>query len=127
MAELEESLGVRLLHRTTRALRLTDLGVAYAARCAEVVCLADEANDALTHARDDVRGALRVTADPLFGEAFLAELVREFVEAHPAVEVELMLTSRRVDLIEEGFDVAFRFLDAAIARFRDDAGLDGGG
>lgn len=108
IAELEETLGVRLLHRTTRTLRLTDLGVAYAARCTEVVRLADEANDALTHVSDDVRGALRVTADPLFGEAFLADLVREFVEAHPAVEVELMLTSRRVDLIEEGFDLAFR-------------------
>ena len=108
VAELEDALCARLLHRTTRSRRLTEVGVAYAARCAEVVRLADEANEAVTQEGDAVRGVLRVTADPLFGEAFLADLVADYVEAHRDVQVEVMLTQRRVDLIEEGFDVAFR-------------------
>lgn len=108
VAELEAALGVRLVHRTTRALRLTDLGAAYAARCAEVVRLADEANAAVTDAAPRVAGTLRITADPLFGEAFLGDLVADYLAAHPEVQVEVMLTQRKIDLVEEGFDVAFR-------------------
>lgn len=108
VAELEAVLGVRLIQRTTRSLRLTDLGAAYAARCAEVVRLADEATAAVTDAAPRVAGVLRVTADPLFGEAFLADLVSDYLERHPDVAVEIMLTQRKVDLVEEGFDVAFR-------------------
>ena len=108
IAELEAGLGVRLVQRTTRRLRLTELGAAYAARCAEVVRLADEATVAITDAAPRVAGTLRVTADPLFGEAFLADLVTEYLAAHPDVSVEVMLTQRKVDLLEEGFDVAFR-------------------
>lgn len=108
IAALESELGVRLLHRTTRSMKLTDVGKAYATRCAQVVRMADEANQAVTDQSDQVRGTLRVTADPLFGESFLADLVNDYRDAHPAVSVELMLTQRKVDLIEEGFDVAFR-------------------
>ncbi len=108
VAELERALGVVLLHRTTRRLHLTEAGAAYAQRCAEIVRLAEEANHAIT---DDVaipKGVLRVTADPLFGETFLAPLVVAYAKRWPAVHVEVTLTPRRVDLVEEGFDVAFR-------------------
>ncbi len=108
VAELEAALGVRLVQRTTRTMRLTDLGTAYAARCAEVVRLADEATAAITEAAPRVAGTLRITADPLFGEAFLGDLVAQYLAAHPEVQVEVMLTQRKVDLVEEGFDVAFR-------------------
>jgi DNA-binding transcriptional LysR family regulator len=108
VAALEETLGVRLLHRTTRRLHLSEVGAAYAERCAEVIRLAEEANRSVTDAGEAPRGTLRVSADPVFGEAFLGGVVLEFARRWPDVQVEVMLTRRRVDLIEEGFDVAFR-------------------
>lgn len=108
IAELEERLDVQLLHRTTRRLHLSEVGAAYAARCAELVRLADEANQAVTDARQVPRGVLRVTADPELGEAFLSGLVVEYASRWPEVQVDVVLTRRKVDLAEEGFDVAFR-------------------
>jgi DNA-binding transcriptional LysR family regulator len=108
IAELERALGVQLLQRTTRRIELTDDGRAYAERCAEIVRAAEEANRALTDSRSEPSGVLRITADPLFGDAFLAPLVIAFAQRWPQVEIEVMLTRRRVDLVEEGFDVAFR-------------------
>ncbi|MBN1207261.1 MAG: LysR family transcriptional regulator [Myxococcaceae bacterium] len=108
IAELEQRLGVQLLHRTTRRLHPTAAGAAYAERCAELVRLAEEANRAVTDAQQIPRGVLRVTADPVFGEAFLSGLVVEYASRWPEVHVEVVLTGRRVDLVEEGFDLAFR-------------------
>ena len=108
VAELERRLGVRLLHRTTRRLKLSDVGAAYAARCAEVVRLAEEANRAVTDAHDVPMGTLRITADPVFGDAFVGDLVLAYARRWPDVRMEVVLTRRRVDLVEEGFDLAFR-------------------
>lgn len=108
IGELEQALDAQLLHRTTRRLHLTELGAAYAQRCAEIVRLADEANRAVTDAREAPAGRLRVTADPVFGEAFLSGLVVEYARRWPEVELEVLLTRRHVELVEEGFDVAFR-------------------
>jgi DNA-binding transcriptional LysR family regulator len=108
IAQLEGSLGVRLVDRTTRSLHLTALGRGYAERCAELVRMADELNVTVRGEVTDVSGTLRVTADPLFGEHFLPALIEEFVRAHPSVRVDAVLTSRYVELVEEGFDLAFR-------------------
>ena len=108
IAELEEALGWELVIRTTRRLRLTPAGARYAARCAEVVRIAEDANRALLDERDVPRGTLRVTADPLLGESFLPPVLKAFASQWPAVTLEVLLTQRRVDLIEEGFDIAFR-------------------
>src|SRR5262245_36686415 len=108
IAELERALGVDLMHRTTRRLQLTDSGAAYAERCAEIVRLAAEANRSLSDVNEVPHGTLRVTADPVFGEAFLRDLVVDYAKAWPEVRVDVVLTRRRVDLLEEGFDVAFR-------------------
>jgi DNA-binding transcriptional LysR family regulator len=108
VGELEQALGVQLLQRTTRRMQLTEVGAAYALECAEIVRLADEANRAVTDARREPQGVLRVTADPLFGEAFLAPVVLEYARTWPEVQIEVVLTRRRVDLVEEGFDVAVR-------------------
>jgi DNA-binding transcriptional LysR family regulator len=108
VAELERELGVQLLLRTTRRLHLTDVGAAYAERCAEVVRLAEEANQAVTDTRRTPKGTLRVTADPTFGEAFLTGIVVEYARSWPEVHVDVVLTRRRVELVEEGFDIAFR-------------------
>lgn len=108
IAELESSLDVQLLHRTTRRVALTDAGAAYAARCEEIVRLADEANRAITDAGASPRGVLRITADPVFGEAFLAPVIVEYATQFREVQIDVVLTRRKVDVIEEGFDVAFR-------------------
>ena len=108
VAELEAALGSQLLHRTTRRLFLTEVGEAYAARCAELVRLADEANSGATADRLAPQGVLRVTADTVFGEAFLAALIAEYVGRYPGVRVEVLLTARRVELAEEGLDLAIR-------------------
>jgi DNA-binding transcriptional LysR family regulator len=108
VAELEQELGVQLLLRTTRRLHLTDVGAAYAARCGEIVRLAEEANQAVTDTRQVPKGVLRVTADPVFGEAFVTGLIVEYASRWPEVQVEAVLTRRHVNLLEEGFDIAFR-------------------
>jgi DNA-binding transcriptional LysR family regulator len=105
---LEAELGVDLVHRTTRSLRFTEVGLAFAERCQKVVEMAREAADAVAGSRDKPSGRLRITADPIIGEALLPELVEAFLSQHPDVDVEAELTSRFVDLIGEGFDLAFR-------------------
>lgn len=108
LAELEEALGVQLVRRTTRRLHLTDVGRAYAARCGEVLRLAEEANRAVTSDVEAITGVLRVTADPTLGQLLLQDVVTRFADSWPEVSVEVLLTSRKVDLIEEGFDAAIR-------------------
>lgn len=108
IAELEAELCVPLLQRTTRKLRLTELGSAYALRCQEIARLAREANEVLSSSANEVAGLLRITADPTFGEAYVWPWAEAFLERHPKVSVDVLLTNRYVDLVEEGVDVAFR-------------------
>ncbi len=108
IAALEHSLGAQLIQRTTRSMQLTDVGVSFAARCADVVLRADEAIRAATDTSDEPKGRLRVSADPVFGEAFVSGIVVDYANRYPEVELDVVLTRRHVDLVEEGFDVAFR-------------------
>lgn len=108
LARLERSLGVELVRVTGRVMRLTQPGAAYAARCAEIVRLADDANRETIDAARAVRGVLRVTADPVFGDAFLGALLVDYAARHPEVKLDVVLTRERVDLARERFDVAFR-------------------
>jgi DNA-binding transcriptional LysR family regulator len=108
IAELERALDTQLVLRTTRRMKLTDAGAHYAVRCREVSQLADDANRAVTTARDALEGPIRITADPLFGETFLAPVVLAFANRWPKVTLDVVYTQRRVDLVEEAFDVAIR-------------------
>lgn len=108
IAELERRLDVSLVHRTTRRVSLTDAGVAYAERCNEITRLAEEANTAASEVREVPRGVLRVSADPVFGDAFLGPVLVAYARRHPGVRIDVVLTRRRVDLAEEGFDAAIR-------------------
>lgn len=108
LAQLEHQLGVQLMVRSTRRMDLTDAGAAYAERCADIVRQAEEATRALTDAQADPKGTLRISADPVFGEAFVSDLVVAYAARFPDVELDVLLTRRHVNLIEEGFDVAFR-------------------
>src|SRR5262245_21122902 len=92
IAQLEHELGTQLMHRTTRRLHLSDVGAAYAARCAEVVRAAEEANRAVADARTTPSGTLRVTADEILGEVFLGDLLIEYAKRWPGVRLDIVLT-----------------------------------
>ncbi|MEM9491835.1 MAG: LysR family transcriptional regulator [Myxococcota bacterium] len=106
IAQLEERLGAQLLYRTTRKLRLTDVGAAYYEHCARIAAELEEAEREVLEMQAEPRGLLRITAPVEFG--FLGSLAAEFLDRHPALEIDIELTGRQVDLIEEGFDLAIR-------------------
>jgi DNA-binding transcriptional LysR family regulator len=107
VAALEETLGIRLLQRTTRKLSLTDAGAAYYARARDALAGIEEAQRAASSLGVEARGVVRVTA-PVDLAGDLATVTSAFVRAHPAVRVEVSLTARFVDLVKEGFDLAVR-------------------
>jgi DNA-binding transcriptional LysR family regulator len=108
IGDLETRLGARLLQRTTRKLSLTDLGAAYFERVNRIVSELGEAEAAVLDAQNTPRGVLRVTAPPDLGMVILPKALPEFTVLYPEVHVVLDLSGRRVDLIQEGFDVALR-------------------
>ncbi|MEL7980897.1 LysR substrate-binding domain-containing protein [Vreelandella titanicae] len=105
---LEETLGARLIQRTTRRLHLTEAGERYLVRAQGILQALDEAAAEVGQGTSDVRGRLRVNGPMSFGTRYLAPLVAQFMHTHPALEVRLDLNDRRVDLLEEGYDVAIR-------------------
>ncbi len=108
ITQLEERLGVRLLQRTTRTLSLTDTGSAYYNQCSRIISDVEEANIAVTEMQSKPKGLLRLTAPMLFGAEVLSDLVSEFLQNNPEIQLEIMLTDQPLDLIQEGIDVAFR-------------------
>ena len=108
VADLEARLGVRLLHRTTRRLSLTQEGEVFFARCKELLSGVEEAEAEITERTGQAVGVLKVSAPVSFGILRLAPLWGSFMAAHPRVQLEVTLSDRVVDLIEEGFDMAVR-------------------
>ncbi|WP_225412590.1 LysR family transcriptional regulator [Stigmatella hybrida] len=106
VSELEERVGAQLLQRTTRKLRLTDVGQAYYEHCARIVAEAEQAELAVTRMQSAPHGLLRVTAPLAFN--FMGSMVAEFLSRYPDVQIEMVCTDRTVDLVEEGFDLAVR-------------------
>lgn len=105
---LEERLGARLLHRTTRRLSLTDEGRQFYHQAREVLAMMDEAEEAVSSAAPEASGVLRVNAPVSFGVLHLAPIWADFMNAYPKVELEISLSDRLVDLVDEGIDVAVR-------------------
>ena len=110
--ELEGRLGTRLLNRTTRRLSLTETGAAYYERCVQILDDLREADAEAGATTATARGRLRINAPLTFGNLHLAPLWGEFLKLHPAVELDITLTDRVVDLVEEGFDLAVRIVPA---------------
>ena len=108
IAQLETRLGARLLQRTTRRLRLSDIGRSYYERCAGVIAALEEAEEEVGDLQAIPRGTLRVTAPVEFGIGFLGEILPEFLGHFPDVDVEVDLSNRLVDLVGEGYDLAIR-------------------
>jgi len=112
VAELEERLNARLLQRTTRKLQLTAVGERYLRHCQAMLLEADLAGEVVASATSEPSGPLRVSSPVGLASQFLTPLVREFLLRYPQVQLELLLVNRRVDLINEGIDVALRVREA---------------
>ena len=108
IADLEDQLGVRLLERSTRSLRLTDIGsevLEYARRSGE---LSEAVDNIIANQLSEVSGLLRLSAPPSVSDTLLSPLVAAFQAAYPGVRVQILVTDRFVDHIAEGVDLVFR-------------------
>ena len=114
ITRLEERLGARLLHRTTRRLNLTEAGRVFAERSGQALEAIEEAEQAVSQLQSTPRGMLRLSAPVSFGLLQISPLLPDFLERYPEIQVDLRLQDRQVDLIEEEVDVAVR-----IARLPD--------
>jgi DNA-binding transcriptional LysR family regulator len=117
VAELELRLGVQLLQRTTRIVRLTDAGARYLTDCKRLLAELEDAELALSGAHGELRGVISVTASVMFGRLFVAPLLLDFLERHQQVSGRALLVDRVVDMIEEGLDVGVRIAELADASF----------
>lgn len=108
VAELEARLGVRLLQRTTRKLSLTEVGEAYLRHCQAMRDAAQAAADTVAQVRTEPCGTLRVSCPVTLAQTVLGELVPVYLQRNPLVRVEMQVTNRAVNLVEESIDVALR-------------------
>ena len=108
VSQLEQALGVRLLNRTTRRLHLTEAGAGYHQRAQQVLNEIDEMESELHDLQGRAQGLLRISAPVSFALRHMVPLLTDFQKAHPGVGIDLQLNDRKVDIVDEGFDVALR-------------------
>ncbi len=111
IAELESWLGAKLLNRSTRSLRLTETGTDYYERCVAILQDVEEAEQTVGHLQTQPKGIVRVSAVVAFGRLHLVPRLEAFFKQYPDIKVDIRLSDRVVDLVEEGIDVAFRMGD----------------
>ncbi|UWR21720.1 LysR family transcriptional regulator [Sulfitobacter sp. S190] len=108
VADLEASLGVQLLHRTTRSVSLTDVGATYLAQCLPLLDGFDELEETVRTAQTALKGQIRIAAPTGFGALRVAPSLATFSQLHPEVDIDLQLSDRRVSIIDEAIDLAVR-------------------
>ncbi|GKW41216.1 LysR family transcriptional regulator [Pectobacterium parvum] len=108
ISQLEQQIGLRLLNRTTRQLNLTFAGERYLIHCQEMLQASERADLAVQRLRDNPSGRLRITSPAGLGSTLLARLTAEFQQRFPAVSLDVLISDDVIDLVQEGFDVAFR-------------------
>jgi DNA-binding transcriptional LysR family regulator len=108
VTRLEERLGVRLVQRTTRSLSLTEAGAAFYARAGQILADLMDAEAEVQKATTQPRGTLRVSAPIVFGQLYVTPLLEQVLSRYPELHIDLTLTNRFVDLIDEGIDLALR-------------------
>jgi len=108
VAELEERLGLRLLTRTTRVVRVTDAGARFAEDCRRILAEIDEAETAATGTHTAPRGTLTLTAPVLFGQLYVTPILVSYLQQFPEVDAQCLFLDRVVNVVEEGIDVAVR-------------------
>ena len=109
VARLEARLGIRLFERTTRSVRLTDEGRRFHEQVMPLIAALQEATADAQGGATAIRGRLRVNVDPFFSRLILGPVLGDFLERHPALEVELRTRDDLGDLVGDGFDLALRF------------------
>lgn len=113
ISALENGLGVRLLNRSTRRQSLTPVGALFYRNCSSILAQLEEAELAITQMQTVPRGLLRVHAPEGFGSRYIGHVMAEFMGTYEDLEVELVLDNRRVDPVEEGFDIVIRLGETA--------------
>ncbi len=108
IGDLEDRLGARLLNRTTRKLSPTELGQAFYERCVRIATDMEEAEAAVMNLQTAPRGTLRLTAPSSLGRVYLAQILTRFMGQYPDILVDILLSDRVIDLVEEGLDLAIR-------------------
>jgi DNA-binding transcriptional LysR family regulator len=108
ISQLEDELGIRLLQRTTRKLHLTPDGEELFERCRELIAGLEDARDSLSAAQPEPQGRLKLTMPTELALAMLDDVMASFMERYPKIQMEVELTSRVIDLVEEGIDIAIR-------------------
>src|SRR4051794_8847978 len=108
IGELEARLGVRLLQRTTRKLSLTEAGQLYHRHCVAMREQADAAEEAVALVHDEPRGTVRITCPVTLAQTTIGPLVPAFLRKHPEVRIDMQVSNRVVDVVQEGVDIALR-------------------
>ncbi|EZQ17292.1 MULTISPECIES: LysR family transcriptional regulator [Halopseudomonas] len=111
IAVLESNIGVQLLRRTTRSVRLTDEGALFLAHCRAGIAEIDQAFDIVQGRRSTPSGVLTVTAPVMFGRLHIQPVIVELLKQYPELQIRFLLLDRVVNLVEEGIDVAVRIAD----------------
>jgi len=111
--ELEQELSAQLLTRTTRTVAPTENGQAYYERCIAILADLEEADLAVGRLQSEPRGLLRVNAPMSFGTLHLSRAIADFMEMHPQLQIQLILSDQLIDPVQEGFDVTLRIADLA--------------
>ena len=108
VSALETRMATKLFHRTTRKVSVTEVGKIYYQHCRQVLDGLEEAERAITNLQSTPRGLLKITAPVTYGEGTLAPLINDFIAKYPELEIKITLTNQKIDLIDEGFDLAVR-------------------
>jgi len=111
ISQLEARLGVKLLYRTTRTVTITQEGSVYYQHCRAVLDGLQHAEDELLNLQSKPQGTIKITATVTYGEQVILPLINEFVLDYPDVKVDAYLTNKRIDIVEEGYDLAIRIGD----------------
>jgi len=108
VSQLEQNIGVRLLHRTTRSLSLTDVGETYFQNCVRLKTVLEEAKQCTRALQDEPRGMLRISCPSSFGIEHITPLLNTFLQQYPELNAELLLDDNVVDMTKSGIDLAIR-------------------
>lgn len=108
ITQLEEQLGVKLLHRTTRRLSLTEAGEHYLEHALKANNAARDAEDAVAQLQGEPQGRLRINSPMSFGRLHMAPMIPEFLKRYPKISIDLVMDDKVVDLVSSGFDIAIR-------------------
>ncbi|MBX9753524.1 MAG: LysR family transcriptional regulator [Pseudomonadaceae bacterium] len=108
LSRLEAELGARLIHRSTRNLQLTPVGVGYLQHCRAILLQLDDAEAYVHNLQEQPRGKLRINAPMALGLTDLGQVFSAFMQAYPEIELDIRLSDEAIDLVEQGFDLGFR-------------------